>query len=767
MNTYDKIKLLSGKDVWNTYEIKGIVPSISMCDGPSGIRKQNDNLDNLGVNSSIPATLFPAPATIACSFNPKIAYLVGDAIGKEARALGSNIVLAPGVNIKRNDMCGRNFEYYSEDPYLAGIMGKNFIEGIQSNNVGASLKHFACNNQEDYRYNIDAVIDERALREIYLKNFEIALTAKPKTVMCSYNKLNGKLVSENKYLLTNILRDEFKYQGLIVSDWGAISNRVKSLIAGVDLEMPSTYGYSEKKLIQALNKQEISDGLIDKSCSRVINLVNKLKDNEIQEAQFEYSKEIAKEAARESIVLLKNEDNILPLSRNDKILIVGEFASIPRNQGGGSSFVNPTKEYSLLTEINKYTRNYKYLNPPLNEELLNSYEKILFMGGLPEETEGLDRSDINLPLEQLKLIEEISKVNKNIIVNLYLGSSVAMPFVNNVKAIINSHLLGYDSGSPLLDILFGKISPSGRLAYTNPLDIKDNISTKNFANSNNAIYYLESIFVGYRYYLKANKKVLFPFGHGLSYSSFKYENLIVDNQEINENKKINLKFTLSNIGNIKASEVILLFIENNESTIYKPLRELRRFDKITLNPKASYEVEFCLEYNDFSYYDVNLKRFYVDKGKYKIQICKSANEVILEKEVEKLNDDFDFRQHAVSKYQNIDSVTEEDFQKLFSYQLPPKNISKKRPYTLDNNLEDVKGTLIGKSLYKSIFKEVSKLYKNNNQNWVVNIVNNTIGKTPLRTIAIMSNKKISLRQMEALIDLMNFKIFRGLIKIWQ
>lgn len=780
MDINEKIKLLSGKDVWHTHDIGGKLSSIMMSDGPSGIRKQNDASDNLGVNSSVPATLFPAPATLACSFNPRMAYLMGDAIGKEARSQGVSVVLAPGINIKRNDLCGRNFEYFSEDPLLAGIMGKNYIEGLQSNNVGASLKHFATNNQEDYRYTIDSVVDERALREIYLRNFEIALSANPATVMCSYNKLNGVQVAHNKWLLTDVLRGEFKYNGLVVSDWGAVCDRVESLKAGLDLEMPTTYGFSEKKVKKAYKQGEISKELIEESANRVISLVNKYKDNEVKKLDYNFSKEAARKIATESIVLLKN-DNILPFSKEEKILIVGEFAEDARNQGGGSSFVNLLEKFTILSEIDNYSSNYKYLkgyslsneedDEKLREEVLKEakdFDKILIMSGLPSsyETEGVDRSNIDLPKSHLRLIEEVSKVNKNVVVNLYLGGSVAMPFFKNVKGIINSHLLGFNSGTPLLDILYGKVSPSGRLAYTNPLRIEDNISTKNFGNSNNAVYYSESIYVGYRYYTTLNKEVLLPFGYGLSYSSFEYSNLIIDTSEISKDNTINVSVNVKNSGNMEASEVVLLFVENNESTVHKPLRELRKFDKVHLAPGEIKEVKFSLDYEDFSYYDVNLKRFHVDKGTYKIQICKNANEVIDEMLVKRVENDPDFITHEENIYRNIDQVNDEDFQKLFSYNLPPRDIKKTKPYSLENNLEDVKDTFVGKMMYKMIFKETRNLYKTNDKDWVVQVINNTIGKTPLRTIATMSNRIISLRQMQALVDLMNGKIIKGLLKIW-
>jgi len=780
MDIKTRIKLLNGMDVWHTQAIDECLPSILLTDGPHGVRKQYNDSDNLGINNSIPATLFPSLTNLSCTFNEELAYFMGDALGKECKSLGVNVLLGPGINIKRNALCGRNFEYLSEDPYLSGTLAAKYIEGLQSNNVAASLKHFACNNQETYRYNINTIVDERALKEIYLKNFQLALAAKPKTVMCSYNKLNNILVSENKYLLDDILRKEFKYPGVIISDWGAVSNPVESLKATLDLQMPATYGYTYKKIKQAYKKGKLDKETIINSSNRIIKLINELKDKKIENFDRDYVEEIARKVATESIVLLKNEDNILPFNTNEKILVVGEFASNPRCQGGGSSFVNCYHKYTLLTEIDKFTRNYKYLqgysldNPYLDDKLTydvineaQNYDKVLIMTGLPDtyEIEGIDRKDFNIPSSHLKLIEEVRKINKNIVVCLYTGSAVKMPFIDQVKGIVNCHLLGFDSGTPLLNVLFGRVSPSGRLPYTNPKEIFDDITSKNFANSNNAVYYLESIYVGYRYFETFNKEILFPFGYGLSYANITYSNLEVDKDVINKDELITVKVKVKNNSNIKASEVVMLFIQNNKSSVYKPLRELRKYTKVSLNPYEEKEVTFSLDYFDFSYYDINLKRFHVDKGIYKVQICKNAKEVLLEKEIQRLENDKDFVKHPFSNYFNVDNVTIEDFQKLFTFKLPPLNLKKKRPFSLDNNLEDIKDTFLGKIICKMIFKETKKLYKEKDKNWVINYINNTIMQTPLRTIAMMSNQKISLFKMQAIVDFINFRIFKGFINL--
>ncbi len=773
MKIDDKVKLLSGKDVWHTANIDSEqIPSIMMSDGPHGIRKQYDSQDNLGQNETYQATLFPAAVTLACTFNENLAEKAGDAIGKEARLMDVQVVLGPGINIKRSPLCGRNFEYYSEDPYLAGIMGKKWIEGLQKKGVGASLKHFAANSQERLRMTIDSVVDERALREIYLKNFQIALKANPATVMCSYNKLNGTLASESKYLLTDVLRNEWNYEGMVVSDWSAVSDRVKGVINGLDLEMPSSQGYNNEKVLEAYRDGQISEAVIDKAVNRVLALVYKYKDNKVLPYDLEESHKVSQEIAREGIVLLKNED-VLPLKANEKIALIGGFAKKPRVQGGGSSNVNPYRVENVYDEIKGYTSNYQYFegysnikdgyDEALLKEVLDNikdFDKVIVMTGLPEnyESEGSDRQDIDLPTGHLHLIDEILKINPNVVITLFAGSQVAMPFSNKVKAILNCNLLGAASGRPILDILYGVESPSGRLATTYPLRIEDDPTTKNFANTNNAIWYTESIFVGYRYYNTFKKPVLFPFGFGLSYSEFLYSDLEVDREDISLDHKIKVSVNVKNIGKYPAKEVVQLYVENNESSVYKPRRELRRFSKVFLGVGEEKTVEFTLNYEDFSYYDVNLNKFHVNKGTYKIQICKNVEEVLLEKEILRKENLNGYVEHSKTTY----NLTDQDFKDIYNQLLPERNIVRKRPYTLDDNLRDVEKTLIGKVFKRFVIKEVKKKAKDQEEfTWMMNMVS----ETPFRSIAINSGGKIPLKKMEGIVDIINMKFFKGFKKI--
>ena len=781
MNLKEKASLLSGKDVWHTASIEKLdIKSIMMADGPHGLRKQVDSSDNLGLNSSYKATLFPSAAAVACSFNTDMAYKMGKAIGKEARGADVQVVLGPGINIKRNPMCGRNFEYYSEDPYVSGVMGEAWIRGLQSQNVGASLKHFAANNQETYRHISNSVIDMRALREIYLKNFEIAIKANPATVMCSYNKLNGIYASESYFLLTQVLRSEWGYKGLVVSDWGAVSNRVLGLINGLDLEMPSSRGYNTKKIIKAHKKEYIVDNDIDSSVKRVLDLVNKYVNNKNIPYDFEVHHQVSQKIARESIVLLRNENKILPLKKDEKIALVGAFAKHPRVQGGGSSYINPHKIENVFDEIVNYTNNYQYFqgytldgdgyDQSLVDEIVNiatSFDKIIIMTGLPEsyETEGFDRDNIDLPLGHLKLIDAIIKVNKNIIITLYIGSQVAMPFKDEVQAILNCHLLGSASAVPLLDILFGKVSPSGRLATTYPIDILDDPSTKNFADGNNAVLYEESIFVGYRYYTTFKQECLYPFGYGLSYSDFEYSDLTVSSDTINPEIQIEVKVKVKNVGTMPASEVVQLYVGNNRSSVYKAVRELRAFEKVHLEIGEEKEVTFTLNYSDFSYYDIYMKKFHVNMGTYKIQICKDAAHIIMQKEISRLENEPGYEDHYQTGYNKHHyEVTTTDFQYILGRPVPLKNTVKKRPFSMDSTLNDVKQTFVGNILYHKVLSEAKKLNANSSDEWMKKVIDKTLMEMPLRNLAYMSGGKISLTTMERLVDMINFRYLRGLFK---
>ena len=770
----EKISLLNGKTAWLTKNIDRIqLPSLEMSDGPHGIRKEKENS-----REALPATLFPPTTTLASTFNKELAYQMGSALAQEAKEKGVKLILAPGVNIKRNPGCGRNFEYYSEDPILSGEMASSYISGIQSENVGACVKHFAANSQEKYRLTIDSVVDERALREIYLPSFKKAVESNVATIMACYNKVNGIHGCENKELLTDILRNEWGFKGLVVSDWGAVSNPVESIKNGLDLEMPNSNGYNSKKIYEAYKKGQITEAEIDRACNKVIELVKKYQQVLPEKANIEANEEIAKAIAREGIVLLKNE-GMLPINKTEKIAVVGEFARKPRTQGGGSSNINPYKMETVLGEIEKYTTNYAFFpgyslqgdcfNQELIDEVISEvekFDKVIVFVGVINEAEGIDREDLKLPQGQLELIKALHRVNPQIIICISSGSVVEIDFEKQAKAILNCNLLGQVNGTPLLDILFGKVSPSGRLNETYAFQLEDYSSSKNFADSNNAVYYEESIFVGYRYFNTFGKKVRYPFGYGLSYCPFTYSDLTVDSSTIKKDKKIVVTCKVKNDGSMEAKEVVQLYIENNDSSVYKAKRELKKFTKIELAPQEEKKVEFILDYQDFAYYDVNMKQFHVDKGTYQIQICKNVEEVILSHNVNKKENEEGFIEHKKTAYHNSEwKITTDDFAELMGRTLPPKSIARTAPFTMDSIPEDFQSTFWGRILYKQLIKRaLALLPKDASESDKKFIVVNAT-QMPIRGIVAIGGAGVSPKNAEGIIDFANGKVIRGIIKI--
>lgn len=780
----EKLSLLEGKDHWLTNNIDRLeVPSMRLSDGPHGIRKEISENDVLGMNKAEKAISFPTESTLATSFDKRLAYEYGVMLGVEALNKGVHIVLGPGVNIKRNPLCGRNFEYYSEDPTLSAYLAREVIKGIESNNVGACIKHFACNSQENNRMTIDSIVDERALREVYLKSFEVCCKNQVASVMTSYNKLNGAYTSENEHLLTDILRNEWKYKGLVMTDWGGVNNRPRGLNAGCDLEMPTSHGYHAKKLKEAYLKGEITTDKIDESCERILNLVEKYNKNIIPDANqvekdLEKHHQKAIEIASNSSVLLKNEANILPLRSFDKVLFVGSLCKKPRFQGGGSSQMNVYKLENIHDNISNYTSNYHYVDgysldgDGYSKELIDeavteakNYNKIVLVMGLFEhyEAEGYDRSNINLPEGQLKLLEELSKVNRNIVSVVISGGVVDLSFNSRIKGLLYSGLGGESGAIAILENLYGKVNPSGRLAESFAPKIEDYPSTKNFNQTNGSTHYEESIYVGYRYFQTFNKKLLYPFGYGLSYTNFKYSNLKVSTKAITKTKKVKVSVDVKNIGNVTGKEVIMLFVENNKnSSIFKAKRELRNFDKVELKPNETKTVELELDYNDFSFYDVYSKKFCVDKGIYKIQICKNAAEVLLEEPIERRESDCDESNYKLNNYYKTDkyAITSDDFSALYGQDLPPKVKEKVKVVTMEHTLNDVQDRFLGRMMKKIIVKIAIKMGIATATDFQANIM-----VTPFKTLALYAGKDFDSSRFEGVIDMLNHKYIQGLKKI--
>lgn len=658
MTLEEKAGLCSGLDFWKTKPVERLnIPSIMMTDGPHGLRKQPEDADLFDVNNSVPSTCFPSGAGLACSWDRGLIEKVGIALGEECQAEHVSIILGPAANIKRSPLCGRNFEYFSEDPYLSSEMAASHIKGVQSQGVGTSLKHFAVNNQEHRRMTVDAVVDERTLREIYLASFENAVKkSQPWTVMCAYNKVNGEYCSENRFLLTDILKNEWNHGGLVMSDWGAVNDRVDGLDAGLELEMPSSEGVRDKEIVEAVKQGKLSEKILDRAVERLLTIIFKALDN--KKENYSYDKEahhsLAREVARESMVLLKNEDNILPLKKEGTIALIGAFAKNPRFQGGGSSHITPTTLDDIYEEIKKaagqgantiYAQGYKLESDEIDEELVNEAKNTalksdvaIIFAGLPDryESEGYDRTHMSIPENQIRLLEAITEVQSNTIVVLSNGSPIEMPWINKVRAVLEAYLGGQALGGAIADILFGHVNPCGKLAETFPENLSHNPSHLNFPGEGDRVEYKEGLFVGYRYYDTKEIEPLFPFGHGLSYTQFEYSNISVDKKEISDNDLLHVSVKVKNTGKMAGKEIVQLYVKDLESSVIRPEKELKGFEKVYLNPGEEKTVTFTLDKRAFAYYNVGIKDWHVECGEFLILIGKSSKDIVL-REVVRVN----------------------------------------------------------------------------------------------------------------------------------
>ncbi|WP_342548811.1 glycoside hydrolase family 3 C-terminal domain-containing protein [Paenibacillus sp. FSL P2-0089] len=656
MTLEEKAGLCSGLDFWNTKGIERLgIPSVMVTDGPHGLRKQQGDADHLGLNNSVPATCFPSAAGLASSWDRDLIFRVGEALGTECQVENVAVLLGPGNNIKRSPLNGRNFEYFSEDPFLASEMAANHVKGVQSQGVGTSLKHYAANNQEHRRMSVDAVIDERTLREIYLASFEGTVKqSQPWSVMCSYNQVNGEYASESYELLTKVLRDEWGFEGFVVSDWGAVNERVKALAAGLELEMPSSAGIGDAKIVAAVKSGELAMETLDLAVERMLAFIFKSVENRNPHAVFDADKhhQLAREVARESMVLLKNEGGILPLVKSGRIAVIGEFAKQPRYQGGGSSHVNPSRMDDAFVELQAvagdaasflYAQGYELESDDINADLLREAcdtaakadAAVLFLG-LPDryESEGYDRSHLLLPASHKALIEAVAEVQSEIIVVLSNGAPVEMPWLHRAKAVLEGYLGGQAFGGAVADLLFGEVSPSGKLAETFPMKLSDNPSFLNFPGEGDTVEYKEGLFVGYRYYDKKEIEPLFPFGYGLSYTEFEYSRLLLDQTRIQDTDTVQVSVTVKNTGSRAGKEVVQLYVSDVESRVIRPLQELKGFGKIELQPGEERSVTFTLDKRSFAYYNVQLGDWHVESGRFKIAVGSSSRDIRLSTELE-------------------------------------------------------------------------------------------------------------------------------------
>ncbi|MDR1643387.1 MAG: glycoside hydrolase family 3 C-terminal domain-containing protein [Clostridiales bacterium] len=645
MTLEEKASMCSGFDFWRLKSVPRLgVPQIMVSDGPHGLRKQDDQADHLGVNDSIKAVCFPAASATAASFDRDLLYKLGAAIGEECQAENVAVVLGPAINIKRSPLCGRNFEYFSEDPYLAGELGAEQVKGTQSKGIGTSVKHFATNNQENHRLSASSEVDCRTLREIYLPAFEkIVKDANPWTVMCSYNKVNGVYASENKELLTDILRSEWGFQGFVVSNWGAVNERVEALKAGLDLEMP--YTSSDDLIVDAVKSGDLSEETLDQAVARILDIIFRREAE--KELNATYDKEahhkLAGEIEGECAVLLKNE-NVLPLSKESKIVFVGEFAKNPRFQGGGSSHINAFKTESALDALAargikvEYCQGFSAIadevDPALEEEALAAVkdaDAVVIFAGLPDsfESEGYDRKHLRLPECQNRLIQKLSQANPNAVIVLHNGSPIEMPWVDSVPAILEMYLGGQAVGSAAIDLLFGQKNPSGKLPETFPVKLSDTPSHLFFPGDGKTAFYGEGIFVGYRYYEKKEMPVLFPFGHGLSYSEFEYSSLSLSKGEISSDESVVASIEIKNIGKVSGKEVVQLYVSDKTGktgSALRPLKELKGFSKLALDPGETKTATFQLDKRSFAFSD-GKGGWRTPSGQYEILVGSSSRDI--------------------------------------------------------------------------------------------------------------------------------------------
>ena len=723
MTLEEKASLLDGADFWHMQGMEQYdIPSVTVCDGPHGLRKKDYSKKGISLSTSVPAISYPTAVTTACSWDPELLFEMGVALGKKCLKEDVGVLLGPGINMKRSPLCGRNFEYFSEDPVLAGEVAAGFINGVQSMGVGTSLKHFCANSQETRRMTCDSVVDERALREIYLTGFEIAVKkAKPWTVMNSYNKINGAHGSENKHTQIEILRDTWGFDGVVVSDWGAVNDRVLGLANGNDLEMPSSSGSGAAKIVAAVKDGTLDEKVVNERALNVLKLIKKCADG----AQKDYpyndldDQAFAKKVAAQSMVLLKN-NGILPLDKSKKIAVIGELARTPRYQGAGSSHINPTQLDNALDEFKKAgiavdfaqgyelkakkaKKNEAHLQAALEAAKRNDIA-VVFIGLTDDyEAEGYDRQHMNLPEAHDKLVQEILKVNPNTVIVLSGGSPVEMPWNDSVSAVLNAYLGGQAGAGAIVDILTGAVNPCGKLAETYPMTYADTPAVNNYPGNPASVEYRESIYIGYRYYEKANKEVRYPFGHGLSYTNFEYSDLTLDKSSMDENDTLTVSFTVKNTGDVAGAEIAQLYVADKESTIFRPVKELKAFKKVWLEAGEEKTVTLTLEKRAFAFFNVMINDWCVESGAFDILVGASSADIRLAGCVNVAAKQIampDYRMLAPCYYTgDVQNVNEQQFVAVLGRPLPPTEKSKDRALDLNDTFESTNHTKNGKKLF--------------------------------------------------------------------
>jgi beta-glucosidase len=784
MTLEEKASLCSGLNMWQTKSIERLgIPSIMLTDGPHGLRKQAGEADHVGLNESVAATCFPTASGLAATWNRDLVHQVGIALGEECRQEKVGVILGPGVNIKRSPLCGRNFEYFSEDPYLTGEIAKSHINGVQSQGVGTSMKHYALNNQEHRRMTTDSVVDERSMREIYLTGYEIAVKeSQPWTLMCSYNKINGTYASDNKYLMNDILREEWGHQGLVVTDWGGMNERLEALKAGVELEMPGTKNGNDERIVAAVKSGSLDVAILDRAVERILTLA--FKAHATLSQNFSYDPKIhhalARRVAGEAAVLLKNDGGVLPVQANTKIALIGRFAKHPRYQGAGSSQIYPTQLDNLYDEMANlvgesnltYVPGYTEKGDAADEELIkeavetsSKAEVVVVCVGLTDmyEIEGIDRAHMNLPAGHDALIQRIAAAHKNVIVVLSNGSPVEMPWINDVPGILEGYLGGQAGAGAIADILTGKVTPSGKLAETLPFQLKD-LPAQPYPGGPSTVEYRESIYVGYRYYDTANVEVLFPFGYGLSYTTFAYRDLALTQN----GETVTATLKVKNIGAVAGKETVQLYVRDLQSTAFRPEKELKGFAKVELQPGEEKEITITLDRRAFAFYDAGSKDWVIEAGDFEILIGASSRDIRLSASLDMCAygtvSPVDRDKLAAYYNPSKDGFTQNDFENLLGRPAPANVAPQKGNYTINTPIDEMSGSSIGRFLHKTMKTQIEKMIQGKEDTPMGALMKAVVHDMPLRGLLMMGGA-LNRPKLEALLMVINGHFFKGLVAL--
>ena len=789
MTLEEKASLCSGSNFWFTKPIERLgIPSIMLTDGPHGLRKQVMSDDNLGINQSVPATCFPTASALAATWNRELVQQVGIALGEECRQEKVSVILGPGANIKRSPLCGRNFEYFSEDPLLSGELAKSYIQGVQSQGIGTSLKHYVANNQEFRRMTIDAIVDMRALHEIYLAGFEIAVKgAQPWTLMGAYNKLNGTYCCEDPLILSKILKEKWGHKGLVMTDWGALNKRVPALQAGLELEMPGGIVENDTLIVEAIRSGELDEIVLDQAVERILDMV--FKAQATLDEDFTYDADahhmLARQAAGEGAVLLKNVSDLLPLQKETKVAVLGSFAKTPRYQGAGSSLINPSRLDNLYDEMVKiasadqvtFAQGYPQQGMTFDQNLLNeavqtakNADVVVIHIGLPDsfEVEGLDRAHLRLPESHNRLVEAVASIHDQVVVVLSNGAPVEMPWVDTVQAVLEGYLGGQAGAGGLADILYGIVNPSGKLAETFPIKLEDTPCYHNFPGGPKTVEYRESLYVGYRFYETVDKSVLFPFGHGLSYTTFAYEDLRTSQETITDQETLTVNVKVRNTGNRMGKETVQLYICPESPTAFRPKLELKDFEKVSLQPGEAKQITFNLDRRAFAHFSTAINDWQVESGLYSILVGASSRQIHLEGQVRVDSTQGDIpipERDCLPVYVDFPAdaiINQAEFEALLGRSVPSNSIVKGEKATINTPIADLQHSFIARRLLKAVHKQMKSEIGDDPDNPTALMIQAIVAEIPLRTLFMLGGDRFNRKMAEGLLMMINGKLLRGL-----